>query len=594
MTLDQAFIFGILGCAFGLFIWGRWRYDLVALAALFAAVIVGLVPAVDAFAGFGHPATITVAAVLVISRALADTGATDVIAKRIAPFTGSAGAHIGALSVPATAMSGFMNNVGALGLLMPIALQTAAKAQRAAGVVLMPLAFASILGGLVTVIGTPPNIIVAGIRGERLGEPFQMFDFTPVGLAVALVGVLFVALIGWRLIPVRTPPRGSAGDVIDIEGYVTEARVVKGGKAVGKTASEVEALMESESAQLIGLIRGRKRYATIPHQETLRSRDILIIEAGPEEIDKIVSALNLEIVGTKKPDKGLLTTNDTGLVEAVVTRESRLEGRTVESMRFARRYDVNLLGVARQGRPYRGRLKAFRFRVGDVMLLHGESDELADAVSRLGCLPLAQRGLAYGRRGRKTILAVAFFAAAIVATSFGFLSMAVALGLAVLAMVIADVINPRELYDGVDWPVIVLLGGLIPVGQALEATGGTELIAEAILAASAGAPAIVLMALILIVTMTLSDILNNAATAVVMAPISLRIAENLGSNPDAFLMAVAVGASCAFLTPIGHQNNALIMGPGGYHFGDYWRMGLPLEILIVAVAVPMISIVWPL
>ncbi|MFQ6016677.1 MAG: SLC13 family permease [Kiloniellaceae bacterium] len=593
MTADQFTVFAILGALFVLLAWGRWRFDVVAFLALLVAVVAGVVPTGGAFAGFGHPATVTVAAVLILSRALTVSGATDWIAKAVDPAAGRPSTHIGTLSGLGAVMSSFMNNVGTLGLLMPVALQSAAKAKRSAATILMPLSFGSILGGLVTLIGTPPNIIVATYRGEVTGDAFGMFDFTPVGLSVALAGVAFIARIGWRRVPQAAPSRATAVELFDIDNYVTEAKVPKQSAAIGKTLREVEELTKEIDALVVELIRGKRHYRAAAGAEPLQAGDVLVIEAGPEEIDKFISALGLELVGSRGDRASPLASEDGALIEAVVTPRSRLEGRTVQSQRLLSHHGFTLLAVARQGTPYRGRLKTFRFRVGDVLLLHGETERIPEAIAAFGCLPLAERGLSLGQRGRAPVL-IAIFAAAIAVATLDLLPIQIALGLAVIAMVLTNLLPLRELYEGVDWPVIILLGSLIPVGGALEATGATGVLAGAILELTAGGSAVLVLALLMIVTMTLSDILNNAATAVVMAPIGLGIAERLGADPDAFLMAVAVGASCAFLTPIGHQNNALIMGPGGYRFGDYWRLGLPLEALIVAVSLPIILIVWPL
>ena len=597
MTTPQTLLFALLGALLVLLIWGRWRYDVVSFLALMVAVAVGLVPTGEAFSGFGHPATITVAAVLIISRALATSGAVDWVADLVRPAAARTSTHIAALSGLAAALSGFMNNVGTLGLLMPIALQTARKAKRSAAVILMPLSFGSILGGLVTLIGTPPNIIVATYRGEIAGTPFAMFDYAPVGAAVALAGLAFVALIGWRLVPKAAAARATTEELFDIENYLTEIAVSEDGKAVGKTVSEIDDIAKDIDAVVLGLIRGERLLPRHARWVAILPGDRLLIEAAPEDMDKFASELG-ERLGTgedaaEDDETSRLKAKDTAVVEAVIAPRSRLDGLTVQSQSLIDRYGFTLMAVSRQGKPYRGRLKAFRFRIGDVLLLLGEAERIPDALAAFGCLPLAERGVSVGKRRGAPIL-IGIFAAAIAATSFGLLPIAVALGAAITAMVLAGLISVRDLYDGVDWPVIVLLGALIPVGGALQATGATDVIADLILRVTVGGSPVVVLALVLVVTMTLSDVLNNAATALVMAPIGVGIAERLDVNPDAFLMAVAVGASCAFLTPIGHQNNALIMGPGGYRFGDYWRMGLPLEIVIVAVALPMILLVWPL
>jgi di/tricarboxylate transporter len=412
MTADQITVFAILGALRLLLVWGRWRYDVVAFLALLAAVVLGAVPAGEAFSGFGHPATVTVAAVLILSRALTRAGATDWIAKAVDPATRQVATHIGALSVLGAVMSSFMNNVGTLGLLMPVALQSAAKAKRSAATILMPLSFGSILGGLVTLIGTPPNIIIATYRGEVLGDAFGMFDFTPVGASVAFAGVAFIALIGWRLVPKAARARSGTAEIFDIDNYVAEAKVPKDSPAAGKRLRDLEDQTKDIDALVVDLVRGTRHYRAAARRETLHAGDVLVIEAGPDEINKFVAALGLELAGGEKTSA--LRDEDAALVEAVVAPRSRLEGRTVQSQRLLARHGFALLAVARQGTPYRGRLKTFRFRVGDVLLLHGEAERIPEAIAAFGCLPLAERGLRLGGRDRAPAL-IGIFAAAIAA-----------------------------------------------------------------------------------------------------------------------------------------------------------------------------------
>lgn len=615
MTFDQIFLLSLLAAVFGLFLWGKLRHDLVAVLALLAATLAGQVSMSGAFAGFASPATVTVALVLIVSRGLVNSGAVNIIARRLLPPLESPTAHVGALSGVAGALSSFMNNVGALAMLMPAALQSAAKAARSPSVLLMPLAFGSILGGMVTLIGTPPNIIIASIREQMTGEPFAMFDFTPVGGVIALTGIAFVALIGWRLVPQGSENRTTASDLFDIENYVTEAKIPAGHELVGKELRDLDAVVLEQDAVILGITRGDRRIDPAARRRRLRQDDVLLIEAGPDALNATLSALNLRPPSPKSEDEktegkaaedaarpdaeatkrrpALLRSPDVAIAEAVVQPRSRLNGRTGNELNLRSTYGINLLAIARQGSPLRGRLGTFRFRTGDVLLLEGEPDRLGQIISTLGCLPLAERSI-QGSKIHTAWLAMGIFGASIAATTLGLMSFPVALTIAVLAMVLINIVPARELYDGIDWSVVVLLGAMIPVGQAMQDSGTTIVIAQTISRLVSGYPAYVALAVVLVLTMTLSDIINNAATAVVMAPISVGIAEQLGVNSDSFLMAVAIGASCAFLTPIGHQNNALIMGPGGYRFGDYWRMGLPLEILIVAVAIPMLLWIWPL
>ena len=606
MTYAQIVVLALVPALFVFFVWERWRYDVVAFVALLVAVVLGVVPAAGAFAGFGHPATITVAAVLVVSRALSNAGAIDLVARTLRPAARTVTSHVAALSGAAAALSGFINNVGALALFMPVAIETARKAGRSPATVLMPLSFGSILGGLVTLIGTPPNIIIAAYRGTIGEEPFAMFDFAPVGLPIAVVGVAFVALVGWRLIPSQRRAARPAEAMFDIGDYVGEARVPEDSKAVGKAVFELDDVTHETDALIVGLIRGARRILAV-RRERIQAGDLLLIEAAPEALGKLSAALGLDLVadpadeagadgeagGKAEPRSISLRSDDVAVSEAVVGPRSRVAGRTAETIHFRRRYGANLLAVSREGRPYRDRLSSFRFEVGDVLLLQGDAERLPGIIATLGCLPLAERRLHVGRP-RQAGMATGIFAAAILTAAFGLVSFPVALALAAAAMVVANIVPARELYDDIDWPVVVLLGALIPVGGALESTGATGLVAGAILSLAGDASAVVVLTLLMVVTMTLSDVMNNAATAVVAAPIGVAIAGQLGVSPDPFLMAVAVGASCAFLTPIGHQNNTLIMGPGGYRFGDYWRVGLPLEIIIVAMGIPLILWAWPL
>ncbi len=597
MTFDQIFLLALLGAVLALFVWGRWRYDIVAFAALLAATLAGTVPFGAMFVGFGHPATVTVALVLIVSRGLQHSGAIQAIA-RLIPTRGPVSTHVGALAAIGGGLSAVMNNVGALALLMPAAMHSAAKAARSPALLLMPLAFGSILGGLVTLIGTPPNIIVATFRGDMTGEPFGMFDFTPVGGAVALAGIAFVALIGWRLVPASRRAKMSARELFEIDAYLSEAVVEENSPLVGKPLHEADALAEEHDAIVLGLIRADHRIEHGHRQEIVLAGDVLVLETGPDALSAVHSALKLhpaDLVRKRQKESAppVTESGEIALTEAVVLPKSGIIGRTVEDLRLRRRHGVNLLAVSRQGQPFRGRLRDFRFRASDVLLLEGDPEQLPSVISSIGCLPLAHRALLIQRQ-RHGLLAIGIFIAAVAAASLGIVSLPAAFAAAVALMVLFSIVPARDIYDAVDWPVIILLGAMIPVGGALEGSGATALIANGLVEISEGLPIWVILALVLIVTMTLSDIMNNAATAVVMAPISIGIAERLAVNPDCFLMAVAVGASCAFLTPIGHQNNTLILGPGGYRFGDFWRVGLPLEAIIVIVAIPMLLWIWPL
>jgi di/tricarboxylate transporter len=595
MTVEQVLLIALLFLLLTFLIWGRWRYDVVAVTALVIATASGLVPAERAFEGFGHPATITVALVLIIGRGLQNSGAVDLIGRHLLPPLKAPSAQVGVSAGLAGLLSTVMNNVAALSIMMPAVLQSAVRARHTPATVLMPLSFGSILGGLATVIGTPPNIIIAAVRADVTGRPFAMFDFTPVGGVVAVIGIGFVALVGWRLIPLVRRQRQTAEDLFEVDAYVGEMTVSKESKAVGMTLTELDDRLAADDAMVLEVIRSGQRIARRDRGTPVCAGDRVVVEAGVKAFDAIASDLNLAMAGSeKKQGLGrLLGLSDAAVMEAVVAPRSPLLGETKESVRFRRRYGVNLLAVSRRGQSFRGLLKTFRFRAGDVLLIEGEPEVLAATVGTIGCLPLSERAH-FIRQPGQAVLSLVLFAAAIAAVAFQLIALPAALLCAACGFVLLSVVPPRQIYDSIDWPVVVLLGAMIPIGGALQSTGLTAVLAGMVIDLCSGLPPWTVVTVLLVVTMTLSDIINNAATAVVMAPVAVATAGALGGSVDPFLMAVAVGASCAFLTPIGHQNNTLVLGPGGYAFGDYWRVGFPLELLIVVVAVPMILWVWPM
>ena len=583
-------LFALFGAVFGLLLWGRFRYDIVAFSALMAGVVLGVVDSKDAFSGFGHPATLVVALVLVVSAGLVRSGAVLLITRTLIDSSRSLGAHITLMGAVGGILSAFMNNVAALALLMPVDIQTARKAGRAPGLSLMPLSFATILGGMVTLIGTPPNIIIAAIREESLGAPFKMFDFAPVGGIAAIAGLAFVALIGWRLIPAREDG-GITSE--DLDAYIAELVVPKGSKHIGKRLAELEEIADKSDVVLIGLMRdGKRRYGRARNAE-LRAGDALVLEATPDALDEFRSTLDLAVADSTREEQLRADGEGVEIIEVVVTAESRLAGRTAQAVGLAWRQRTVLLGISRRGRKITSQLRKTELEAGDILLLLIPRDTGADVTEWLGVLPLANRGLAVTENS-KVWLAIGMFAGAVVAASMGLIYLPIALGIVVIAYVLAKIVPLSELYTHIEWPIVVLLGSMIPLGAALEKSGGTELIAGSLVSLTQGMPAWAVLTVLMVVTMTLSDVLNNTATTIVAAPVGIQMAQTLDVNPDPFLMAVAIAASSAFLTPIGHKNNTLILGPGGYGFGDYWRIGLPLEIIIVAVSIPAILVFWPL
>ena len=681
---DSLLVFIVLGLTLAAFVWGRFRFDLVALASLLASVVLGLVPADQAFSGFGHPAVITVVAVLVLSRGFERAGVVDVIAAQVLKVGDRLLYQLLALTGLVTVLSGFMNNVGALALLLPVALRMSREHDTSPSILLMPLAFGSLLGGLTTLIGTPPNIIISSYRASVAGERFSMFDFFPVGGAVAVAGVAFIVLLGWRLVPRRTG-QASRDAMFDTAHYLVEVRVDADAQALGWSLHKLRRKLD-DNVPVLALVRGGHRYAGHSFYGVLKEGDILLLEAGPEELKALEDRAGLRVgltpeeapdpdaeqsddeptnteptdtektgsddqvrssdnaAATSTSAQPLNADGDTGsaslaqrtrqlvdedeqarerritldetreaargtedgderqddkapedlhLIEAVVRNDAAISGRTAAELRLHHQYGLHLVAVARDGGRLKQRLRDIRFRPGDVLLLQGDPEGLGESLTVLGCLPLADRRLTLGQP-RQLALSVGIFAVAITAMLFDLLPAAVALSLAALVTLLVGVLPLREGYRAIDGPVVVLLGAMIPVGQSLESSGGAGLIADAMLGLGSQWPPILVLAGLFMVSTLLSNVINNAAAALLMAPIAASLASGFELSLDPFLMVVAISASCAFLTPIGHQSNTLVMGPAGYHFSDYWRLGLPLTLVVMVVAIPLIMLVWPL
>lgn len=591
LTIDQWIIFGTLILTLVLFITGKIRYDIVALISLLIVVVAGLIPSDRAFIGFSNSAVITVAAVFILSRALQNSGVVDFIGQQLSKVQGGLVIQLAALTVIITIFSAFMNNVGALALLLPVAIQLARKKDISPSVYLMPIAFASLLGGMTTLIGTPPNIIISSFREQAGLEPFGMFDFSLVGVGVAIAGIIYIVTVGWRLIPKRKG-QSSTDSLFDIEKYVTEVRITENSKLNGKRLSEFHTFVETD-VMIIGLVRGEERRLAPSPQTKFTPNDVLILTIDTDNLDNLISTSGVELVGSEKIGTDELQSDEITLMETVVTANSMMIGGNARSLNLRKNYGVNLIAIARQGKRLRTRLDRIRFQSGDVLLLQGYTDTLKEVLATLGGLPLANRGIRLGQP-RRILFSLAIFVTALLISAFGLLSVQVAFIAASVTMILTKLISLKEAYESIEWPIIILLGAMIPIGEALETTGGASLIANFVLnSADIMSPEITLV-IMLIATMFLSDIINNAAAVVLMAPIGINIANGLGVSIDPFLMATAIGASCAFLTPIGHQSNTLVMGPGGYKFGDYWKMGLVLEIIVVIVSVPLILLFWPL
>lgn len=591
MPSDQTQIFILLAIVVVLLIWGRFRYDLVAFGALMVAAAFGLVPTESVFSGFGHSAVAIIALVLIVSRGLSSSGAVELVAARLIDADRPLPLHIAIIAAVGAGLSAIINNVAALALLMPLDLDAANKAKRAPGRSLMPLSFATILGGMITLIGTPPNIVISEYRSDVMGQPFAMLDFAPVGLAVALVGICFVSILGWRLLPARTSA-AEHGREIRQGRYVAELRVGEQTFKEDVLVRDLYPKADEADVHLLGLIRNGKRRPGLAMHETLRSGDFLVVEGEPKSIEAFMGQSGLEFAGSEQHEGGV-TARGLTITETIVPDGARIQNRTARSLRLLNRHSVTLLGVSREGQRFRDRVRLLTIRAGDVLLLLGTPERISAATDWLGVLPIEGRRTEVIQR-TKAGMSIGIFGVAVGLAVAGLLSLTVALGAAVICYVLLGLVSGREVYNAVEWKVIVLLASLIPLAEAFERTGGAELLARQIASLTEGYPAWVTLAALMIATMTMSDFLNNVATTLIAAPIGLSIASATGANPDTYLMGVAVAASCAFLTPIGHKNNTIILGPGGYRFADYWRIGLPLEVLVIVVAVPALLHFWPL
>lgn len=590
MTTPQLFAFGILGATMILFIWGRWRYDLVAIMALLASVIAGTVPAKKAFSGFSDDIVIIVASALVVSGAIARSGIIESSVRFISVHVQRVQWQLTVLVGSVTFLSALVKNIGALAMLMPAAMKIARKSDVAPSVFLMPMAFGSLLGGLITLIGTSPNIIVSRVREQMTGEPFKMFDYAPVGIGLSVAGMIFLHF-GYRLLPGGRQATPTMGESLDIKDYTTDAKVSDGSNSIGQTAAEFMAANDEE-VEITGILRGDSRSKIPVGKAILETGDTLMLQGAPDQLERAIVTAGLELAGQGRTAVTATRNEDIGVIEAVVTANSPLVRKAAASIALHERHGVNLLAISRSGERLPQGLRETKLRAGDVIVLQGPLDILPERLVELGCLPLAERPipLASVRLG---LIPVIILAVAMALAALGVVPATVAFfGAAVLA-ILSGSIPIRAAYEHVEWPILVMLGALIPVSGALQDTGGTQIISHWLSSVAAGAPPWAAVTLIMVTAMAATPFLNNAATVLVMAPIAATFATELQMRPDAFLMAVAVGAGCDFLTPIGHQCNTLVMGPGGYHFGDYARLGAPLSLIVILIGVPLILYCWP-
>ena len=588
---DQIIIFTTLLLALVFFVWGKWRYDIVALAALLAGGLTGVVPEESLFIGFSHPAVITVGAILIVSRGLVMSGVVDLIGQYMQRCGNQGYIQIFTLCFAVMVLSAFMNNVGALALFMPIAIQWGRKANTSPAILLMPMAFCSLLGGMMTEIGTPPNLIISSMREQILGERYGMFEFSKIGIAAGAFGLVFVTLVGWRLVP-RRISKFSQDELFQIADYSTELKIPDSSRWDGKILGDLKLSNEGD-INILGIIRGQLKIIAPSSLERMKAGDVLIVEGNTEALNKLAKTSDIELVGEKHFADNVLDEDEKGLFESVVLPGSIMVGRTAKSLNMRWRYGLNLVAVARKGQRLRSRISSVTFLPGDLLLFQGRPDVIGESMQILGTALIGNRGR-LGSKPSDIWKALLTFITGIILVATRVLPFEIAFTLVALIFMVTKLLTLREAYTSVEWPILILLGAMIPLGQAFEDTGAAKTLADSAFRLVGENQPVIGVVLSMGITLILTNLINNAAAAVLMVPIGIELAGKFAVNPDPFLMGIAVAASSAFLTPIGHQSNTLVMGPGGYKFSDYWKLGLPMTILVFLIAVPLVLYFWPL
>jgi di/tricarboxylate transporter len=575
--------------------WDRLRHDLVACLALLATIVTGIMPAQKAFSGYSNPVIILIASTLVLGRAIGNSGILGGVLRAFLKRFRSPSLQIGTLTFGVTALSAFMKNVGALGIFIPLSVEAARRIKQPPSIYLMPLAFGSLIGGCITQIGTSPNLLISTIRAETVGQPFQLFDFAPVGAPLALLAVIFLSF-GWRVLPRGRKGQRSVGQAFEVERYTTELVIPEDSPIAGQSVRDLEALSDGQLT-VSSIVRpdedADERHFVPGPQTRLTAGDILTVQAEPAAVKAVTDSTGLELAASKGLKPPLRASDDLEIIEAVVMPQSRLVGQSARRLQLRRRFEVSLIAVSRAGRPVTSRLMSHTFQPGDVIALQGWAQGLHETIGDLGCLPLADRSLQLSRRPARFIPLLLLLAAMLTVILKLRTVEETFFGAAVLCIALRQ-ISLKEAYEAVDWPILVMLGALIPVGEALMDTGAANLIADLLGRVAQQLPGLIALGLVLMTAMLAAPLLHHAAAVLVMGPIAAAVSRKLGYNPDPFLMAVALGAGCDFLTPIGHQNNMLVMGPGGYRFSDYWKLGLPLSLLVLLAGTPLIAFFWPL
>jgi len=596
ITLGMLLVFAIIVVTLVLFATEPVPIDITAISVMVVLMVLepltGVTPA-DGISGFANPATITVLAMFILSAGVQQTGVIQLLGQKVVAVTReSQSRQLLATMGLVSPISGFINNTAAVAILLPMVTDLAEEGRTSPSKLLIPLSYASMFGGMLTVIGTSTNILASSLSADLIGHPFSMFEFTQLGAVVTVVGVVYLATVGHRLLPARIQPAEDLTAEFRMSNYLTEVVVRPDSPIVGRTVEEVldETVFD---ADILQIIRGDAVFLEPLARKTVRAGDIFLVRTDRDTLVTMMDMDGLELAPDVTITEAELEAAEEGqnLVEVVIAPGSALVGESLSSANFRERYDATVLALRRGDELIRQRMDRIPLRVGDTLLVQAavETIERLDASRDF---IVAQEVERHYFRESKIPIALAIVAAVVGLAALNVLDVVVAALAGAVAMVVTGCLRPTEVYDAVQWDVIFLLAGVIPLGIALQRTGGAEFLAQLVLLSAGVLPAIAVLGLFYLLTAMLTNVISNNASVVLMIPVAVTAATRLGVDPFPFILAVTFAASTAFMTPVGYQTNLFVYGPGGYRFSDYVRVGTPLQLVFTVVTTLGIYAFW--
>ena len=591
MTQENILVLVILAAAVILFVSERLRVDLIALLVLITLRITGLITIEEAFSGFASPAVITVWSVYIVSGGLFKSGIADILANFMLRLSGQSYLRLlFIIMITVGIMSSFMNNIGAVAILLPAVVSAGRKINVAPSKLLIPMAFTSLLGGKMTLIGTPPNILATSIMESYGGmEPFGFFDFTPMGAIVLVVGILYFLLIGNHLLPDRTPS-GQLSESYQIRDYLSEVRVKDKSSLVGKTLAESQ-LGQNYNLNVVQIHRSGERLRVPSQNPVFRSGDILLVQGSSQNILKSYETLDLEAIPEWKFEDFSQGTQT--MIEVTLSPRSKMQGQTLKEIDFRAHFGLTVLALQHRGKSIFSNLADIPLDFGDAMLIQGPEDRIAQLRRDEDFLILETPPMET-KRTQKAPLAVLILAGVLLVVSMRILHVSTAMLIGAVLMILTGVLKMDEAYQAIEWKSVFLIAGMLPMGIAMQNSGTALFLAQKIVDVVGNWGTIAVLMGIFLMTALTTEVMSNAAATVLVTPIAIDAARSLGANPQTFVMAVVIAAATSFLMPIGHQANVLVFGPGGYKFGDYTRVGIWLNIIIFFVVLVFLPLIWPL